>query len=1189
MMHASPPTEESRIAQESERETSPAWRPHQLQLLEWFSSEAPSLAAPYEAAVKLMNDVEFPARVHLICHIVRDIYSRLPEVLDGSHRRVEATAVNEAIDKLAVSWGQYSGESFTEHNSDSPGPESTTHVRVSVLAARKVQELFLLRRSIKKQPKSAEVLALALYKRFVESGRAPHTRLIKTFENERRWFTGRAHLVRDNEKIPSVDGLEEHFSTFERTLHSLVAPHFTVQQELSDILQQANQCNENVKEVVARLSAPQHERYFLDRLRNPDWIMPLNQLGMFREPPGLIQVEDGGLKSPIWPQSRYLARMAKIAPEDVARVLANIHTENWHVKGDIVTAAKAMPANIAKRLVGVIGTAWQHQVFSHLIYEVGELVAALASGGQPEAALQLTKLVFAFKDAEADDHSLDFDNCFYYDSMVDNVVPSLVVACPREFLPLLLDWMEQVLKGPKNDLELDRTSIIWRPAIEEHDQNHDYEFAVKMVDIVRGACELGIRSDVVSLNHVLTMIQSRSGQVLSRLRVHLIAEFAESNKSLAVGTVMDPEQLKTIWIKHEYARLVGMRWLLLNDSERDLWLSWIDAGPEGSREDHSDHPDDLSHTNSKRADWKFQRLHWIKDHLTGEHRRFYDQMLGKYGVPRLADLNVHFSGEQRLERHSPMSADTLAAMGFRHAVEVITKWRPDPTSQSRDESDLLGLVREFKNLVERDPLAASKEAAVMEENRPIFARTFLEAMHKAIKDGKEIDLVLVIGLAKWIVGRPADERDLTFDTYELIDCDWQLCRDTLASLIGEVAKARDRDGSVQFGLIHRNALWEVVRDLSSYPPTEYIMRDASEDPREADWPTVMLNSTRAKALRAVLAYADWVASSLIEIEHSRASSQDGFNSMPEVREILDGELDRPDPDCASYTAFGSCLESLLRIDATWLRANVGRIFDLRATEAMPTNAHCWAAWSVFLYTHRPHIQLYDLLRDQFSSAVDQSMLVSDCKKQRKVWSLLSQHLVLLFARGDLGLTGDAGLAADSGIIRRLVTKSHISVRSYAVQYAGEALCRQQKPVPLEVISRLESLWDHYWNEIGRNDALATAQSAVFGSWFSSGVFEPQWSIVRLLDFVSAAPRAEPGKMIVEKLASICRNDPLNSAQIIQKLVLGSTEGWQIQAWKTHAKQVLEVALETGDEAQLVAEDVIDWLGRRGFEEFGELL
>jgi hypothetical protein len=947
--------------------------------------------------------------------------------------------------------------------------------------------------------------------------------------------------------------------------------------------------SELVAAAVAKLSAPQHERYFFDHLKNPHWITPLSEHGLFKEPPALIQVEGGGFRCPSWSQSRYLARMAALAPDEVAAILEKIQTDNWVVAYDILNAAKAMPASIAQRLVDVIGVTLRHGMVSHLIIDVGELIASLVAGGQPSAALRLAQNVFAIEDSNLNASCRRYDENLYCDSLIEHVVPNLAVARPSEFISLFLDWMNHALKESGSERESDRTSFIWRPAIEDHEQNRDFTFSAKMVGILRTACETAIRSGKVSLDDVLEMTYSHSGQVISRLRVHLIAEFAEQNTTLARKTIATREVFYNTWIKHEYSRLVGLRWQLLSSSEQEQWLSWVDEGPEDIDNDNckeaGDEDINIKHLNY----WKFQRLFWIRDHLVGERRSFFNVMLSEYGAPKLADLNVYNSGVHWFEHISPMSSTDLVNMGFMHAVKVITNWRPEPANQGYDEPNVEGLSREFQKLIELDPLEASKEASVMMESRPIFVRTFLQAMERAIKDGKEISLRPVMELARWVVERPAEETDTTPCSAGLIDRDWKWSRDTVASLVEEIAAARDSTGSMRYHLDHRKELWELVHTLPSFPPCEYIMRERSEDPREVDWLTVMLNSNRGKAMRAVFAYVDWLASHLSLGDRSRGSLEDGFNTMPEVRELLEYQLVRPDIDCAGHAAFGSRLGLIAWIDSSWVESNIGRIFDLRVLETNPDRAFGWAAWSVFLFTHKPGIKFYNLLRDQFCYAVDQSSQIRGDKREAQVWSRLGEHLIVLFGSGEFGLSGSDGLRANRGIISKLVTQTHVSVRSHAIQFVGHSLSGLTDSLPRDIISRLEDLWDYYWESVGRSDAESTPQSSVFGYWFCSGVFESGWSIERLLYFVTAAPGAEPDELIVEQLAKICRRDPLRASQIIQTFVLADKEGWRVSGWLSSAKEVLKVSMLAGGDAKVVASSVIDRLGRRGFSEFGELL
>tara|TARA_A100000171_G_scaffold42943_1_gene44641 strand:- start:3478 stop:4233 length:756 start_codon:yes stop_codon:yes gene_type:complete len=224
------------VAQRSPAE----WKPHQQELLKWFLEVAPSLAAPYEAAVIMINDGIIPARIHLICHIVRDIYNELPAILDGNYSRLHGGAVYPAaIDKIAIAFESYFVESF-DPSADKENPDSSNMISISMHSIRQVYALVQQHETIKNQASSGRVLAEALYRQYATAGSMPSDRVIRTFDKARVWFTRRAHLVRDPNKLPTDEGLRDNFEAFERTLHSLIAPHFTIKGELDDILQEAN-------------------------------------------------------------------------------------------------------------------------------------------------------------------------------------------------------------------------------------------------------------------------------------------------------------------------------------------------------------------------------------------------------------------------------------------------------------------------------------------------------------------------------------------------------------------------------------------------------------------------------------------------------------------------------------------------------------------------------------------------------------------------------------------------------------------------------------------------------------------------------------------------------------------------------------------------------------------------------------
>src|SRR5438034_392377 len=88
--------------------------------------------------------------------------------------------------------------------------------------------------------------------------------------------------------------------------------------------------------------------YFFDNLSSPEWIKPLAAKRVFQSAPE-PEVSDGWIRVPGWSASRYLARMAGAAPDDVLDVALSVKTENERVHSDFIEAAIAMPGPQAAR------------------------------------------------------------------------------------------------------------------------------------------------------------------------------------------------------------------------------------------------------------------------------------------------------------------------------------------------------------------------------------------------------------------------------------------------------------------------------------------------------------------------------------------------------------------------------------------------------------------------------------------------------------------------------------------------------------------------------------------------------------------------------------------------------------------------------------------------------------------------
>src|SRR5215211_4426576 len=90
---------------------------------------------------------------------------------------------------------------------------------------------------------------------------------------------------------------------------------------------------EALAEVAQLLKESPLRRYFFERLERPEWLRPLEEEGYFSTPPQPSRDEEDRIRFPLWPESRYVARMANQAPEVVADILHKMPaTDNIRVR-----------------------------------------------------------------------------------------------------------------------------------------------------------------------------------------------------------------------------------------------------------------------------------------------------------------------------------------------------------------------------------------------------------------------------------------------------------------------------------------------------------------------------------------------------------------------------------------------------------------------------------------------------------------------------------------------------------------------------------------------------------------------------------------------------------------------------------------------------------------------------------------
>lgn len=943
----------------------------------------------------------------------------------------------------------------------------------------------------------------------------------------------------------------------------------------------AEPSNKAIGELRCMLEDKDVFREFWRMLDRPNWIVPLRQAGYFASP----TLE----KREAWTPSGYLKRMAAHEPKLVGEILSEIETDNPNVLGDMIEAASAITPQVASSLAERISLLLDRGVELYMFHDKAfcQLVERLAREPSTQDGAFAVARALLFPKVKPQDRSQRHVDHHRLKAM-DAFVPAMVRLKAKDTLQLLCEELLDAIKtkgeaaGPNPMFD---SSYMWRPAIEEHGQNRTYDSAGRLVTPLRNAAEIAVREKHVALWEVLRIVRSFKYLIFHRLGVHLINAFAEANPDLARKTMMDKELFDDYRFKHEYAMLVGNRFDLLKPTEKNEFFAWIGEGPDMSGFDESVRSSlgreaTVEDRENRKKHWQYARLWWIREHLAGQWKQLFDEMYASSGEPELADLNFSFSSSWGAE--SPIKARDLEGLALEAVLQKVLSWRP--AKHERGEMLAEGLQDTFAAYVKQNVEACSRDARLMMSKPAMFVRPFISAMSDAVNQGKQIPLEPVFELCRWVTQQPREQDTPQFptDEHELVDRDWQWCRERIGDFVEKCCE-KDIPGWPE----GRGPLWDILEPLTHDPDRNYMVDQEEEDVRTKSFVDHSINNPRGKAMHALFKYARWVGNHVKEKQDGREVIPGGFDAMPEVRNAIEKGLSEGEHDSfAVRAAYGCHLGLLYWVDKEWLASRVDQLFDLATIETDATRAYGWAAWNAFLVYIPPHIEYFNLLEKQFKYAVDQyqNLAVEEVTYGSPA-GRLGEHLVILYGRGQLGLDDHDSL------LRRFLSRSCQAIRSYAIAFVGQSLIHEEdeskEALPKEVLDRFVKLWEWYWPEVGSRDEEPSRD--LFSCWYICRCFDRRWALEKLSEYVQRVPLPQPDFQLPERLAEDAELDPERVLSIMAKMIEADKQGWRLGGRKAEIEQILSVALKADKAIRAHAVDLINRWGRRGWISLGELL
>ena len=706
--------------------------------------------------MELLARAEFPARVHLIGHLVRDICNRLNDFLGSVERkRVDYKA---ELDRIQKAWEEECGPKHSA--SATPGPEEGRMLGANAAAAVEA----LIKKHQRRQENEDVVFAM-----FVSVAGADETQRHNLVPIARRFcavhdfFLTLTHLPKEPLQF-SEDELVDEFQRFEQITVSLVRGFFETADEISELLQEANARPykrpppAQIDQAIASMVSPQHCWMFFRKLENPRWVEPLDQEGCFQFSPKTVGQGDGS--HPPWPPSEYLARMASSVPEEVLTALQPIKTTNARVISDIVQAALHMPGPLAAELSQKVITAINADAWVQLYAETAaKLIAKLAADGELDAAFALAGGLFSFR---PDKSSISDLVARIDDYNFGELLPDALKALGTADHKRAMLWgcrllRRAVLSGQSPELseDFDDMSYIWRPAIEDHEQNRRSGVCNAIVTAVRDLSERVVRDDLWPLRHTVEYLEEYKKLILSRIGLNVVRLCAEKDPELARARMLDRSLFDSYHFRHECAMLLRDRFGMLSPGDQSVILGWINEGLDRDETRNSlqanlgDRFSEESVERSVRI-WQRDRLSWFSQSLPPKWKQRYEDLVQEFGEPEHTDLLLHTGAGWGPE--APKKAEELAQMATDDLVGFLRTWRPDPDDpmgpQIRDQASQFGAA------VNRDPELFAPSAPAFSDLHPTYVSRFLNECVIAVQNERDVPFRPLVELCLKVVAKP---------------------------------------------------------------------------------------------------------------------------------------------------------------------------------------------------------------------------------------------------------------------------------------------------------------------------------------------------------------------------------------------------------------------------------------------------
>jgi hypothetical protein len=952
---------------------------------------------------------------------------------------------------------------------------------------------------------------------------------------------------------------------------------------------------ELVERTIASTIDSEQRRYFFYKLQNPLWVKPLLEKGFFRNPPEPFPTGDGGFQIPLWPESQYLARIAKESPDDVINIALQIKTGNPRVLEDIVDMALAIePSDLSKQLYGHAILFADNQFTRWNCQKLAKLIIHWAQRGATAEALGLAdKLVCLCPDPKAkekeetlraDPHSpfLRLEprspyGDYVFKKVLEEGIKQLAEMIPWDTVQILsrnlgaaisLSFFEQE-KASSYD-----ASDFWCHRLKD-EERHEHDAKSGLAHALTNACEALLRKEPQRIEELDLSLRQHNWYFFKRLRWYLYAQFPIRSKALMRMEAINFDGYYDGEYGFELASMLraASETNALNDGELRQIFETIERGPdiEAFKKWFGGTPSDEQIQVRKEYFYVRQLFPFAPVLLRfPEYWAKYQAYAKKIGELKLSDyFKVRIGdggGAQFVPDTSPISEEELKAKSDEDLLQFLGGWKPPSKRNAFDEPNVSGLAKAFTLILNQQPDRFMGLADRMNIANPTCVRDFLYFLVERAKQKQPLPWEKVIHLCQWVVEQPNHLDESNQDSWREGEPDFTACRQSIAGLFQH--GSCDYQDSIPWEC--REAVFQIIKRLC----TEYDRRLKSESFGK-DFLTSAINSVRGEAAHALVDHGLWIK------RHLKLETN-AIAKMPEVQLLLEERLNPENEKAlAVHAVFGLLAPWLCHLDRDWFASVQSHIFPVEKE----LFERWFAAWKTFVSWNQPNALVFRVLKQEYGVAVERlDGLREDDKSQHPAVNALGEHLITFYWCGLLPLTGEESL------LEKYLAKANSKERAHVMNYIGRAL-ENTKDLPKEVETLLVTYWQHRLEAIKHEHKPEESSEELsdFAWWFRSGKLDTSWCLRQIQELLKLTPQVHETYLLLEDLAKVAPSYPIEAATCLQMIVSKISGDRYVYLDDRPAKEILNVSMNSKiQEAVAIAQYTQDTLLRLGRFEYKDL-